>query len=104
MTIKILTLFALLSICFYSIRPWLRGVSLYSSFGASVIAIALGVILGGLFYVLSIIVGISSAWLGLICLLFLIVIGQALPSNRSYCSKDQYSRCLRLSFFCLLGA
>ncbi|MDG2237065.1 MAG: hypothetical protein P8L34_04690 [Arenicellales bacterium] len=93
---KILTLFALLSICFYSIRPWLRGVSFYSCFGASVIAIALGAMLGGLFYVLLIIVGISSAWLALICLLFLAVIGQTLPSSRSHWAKDQYSRCLRL--------
>lgn len=93
--IKFLALVALLSLCFYSIRPWLRGIPLYSKLGACIIATALGSMLGGLFYVFSIIIGIASAWSGVICLLFLSVIGQVSPYNRSRQSHNQYSRCLQ---------
>lgn len=86
----IIELLVLLSICSYAARPLIRGIPIYSGFAKTVISIALGVLLGGLLYTLSIIAGINSTWLAASCLLGLAILGQTFISDNSTKSKEQY--------------
>ena len=86
----IIELLVLLSICSYAARPLIRGIPIYSGFAKTVISIALGVLLGGLLYTLSIIAGINSAWLAASCLLGLAILGQTFISDNSTKSKERY--------------
>ena len=79
---EILFAASLVVVCCYAIKPWLGLLLIYSRFGLHVISTAIGILVGGLIYVISIVLGFKSEWLAVVFLLTLIIGNQFIFSHQ----------------------
>ncbi|MBD84488.1 MAG: hypothetical protein CL400_04945 [Acidiferrobacteraceae bacterium] len=98
---------ALILVCSYAAKPWVESLPIYSIFALHVISAAIGILLGGLIYVISIVAGFKSEWFAVAFLLALIISNQFSFSHQhvspQHNSENSIPSFLTLIFFLCFG-
>ena len=98
---------ALILVCSYAAKPWVESLPIYSIFALHVISAAIGILLGGLIYVISIVAGFKSEWFAVAFLLALIIRNQFSFSHQhvspQHNSENSIPFFLTLIFFLCFG-